>query len=132
MNPHFQKTLEEGIKNYLSDAQYVAVHVSSWHMSIFYEYYTTFEDLVAAKGYEYIDPMCYSEIREVLDLKDNKMVYSDDENYDVIGLISNAKQYCELHKDDPNLKPKIVEPETFEPLTEERLLAIATKNSKHI
>ena len=132
MNPKYNCVLEEGVKNYSFDEQYVAVHVSHWHMSIFYEYYTTFDELVAAKGYEYIDPMCYSKIVEVLDLKQNKLVYSSDDDLDVIGLISDAKRYYELHKDDPKLKPKIVEPQTFDILTEKRLMEIATKNSKNI
>jgi len=131
MNHHFQKVLDTGIKNAPLDVQYVAVQVSSCHMTIFYEYYTTFEELVRAKGYEEINPQCYSIISEVWDLKQNKVVYSTDapidEDYDTIGLIAASKQYYEEHKDDPELKPKIVPPETFDILTEERLMSIVTK-----
>ena len=136
MNKHYQSVLDTGIKNAPLDVQYVAVQVSSCHMTIFYEYYTTFEELVRAKGYEEIDPQCYSIISEVWDLKQNKVVYSTDapidEDYDTIGLIAASKKYYEEHKDDPALKPKIVPPKTFDLLTEERLMAIATKNSKNI
>jgi len=132
MYKHYQSVLDAGIENAPLDEQYVAVQVSSGHMSIFYEYYTTFEKLVRAKGYEEIDPQCYSNIKEVWNLKENKLAYSSDDDYDDIGLTTASKQYYELHKDDPELKPKIVEPDPVIPLTEERLMVIATNNSKNM
>lgn len=132
MNNHIKEILDEGIKNAPLDSKYVVIKVSSWHMSIFYEHYKTFDKLVSDKGYELIDPLCYSQIRVVWNLKENKLDYSSDDNYDDIGLTTSSKQYYELHKDDPELKPKIVEPDPVIPLTEERLMVIATNNSKNM
>ena len=101
-------------------------------MSVFYEHYKTFDKVVADKGYELIDPLCYSQIRAVWNLKENKLAYSSNDSYDDIGLTTASKQYYELHKDNPKLKPKIEEPVPVIPLTEERLMAIATKSSYRI
>jgi hypothetical protein len=125
MNIHFQHVLDDGISKAPADAIFVAVHVCSSHMSVFYDHYATFEKLVSDKGFELIEPQCYSNIVVVWDLKENRLVF--DRDCDHIGLGDASVRYYELHKDDP--KPKPVEPEPIIPLTDDRLMVIAEKTS---
>lgn len=123
----FERVLTKGIQNAPEGTNYVAVHVSSGHMAIFYEYYDTLQDIDKEKGYELIVPQCASNIKIVWDMKAEELVY-----YDLIGLTSSAHDYWEDHRGDPCILPK-VEPEIPQkPFTEDVLMEIATKTSNRI
>jgi len=98
--PHFAKVLKDGIHKAPSDKSFVAVHVSSWHMSIFYEYYDTLQEIEKEKGYELVDPVCYSTIKLVWSLKENLLLFYDD-----IGMVNEAHDQWNEQKDLPKPEP---------------------------
>lgn len=122
----FKKTLEEGIKSIPSDKKFVALHVSCAHMSVFCEYYDDLSSIGKEKGYELIEPQCYSSIKIVWDCEENTLLYCD-----LIGLTYDAFDYWRNNKDNPELKPKEIKPEPSKPVTEQILLNIATKYAKN-
>lgn len=103
INPSFAHSLKEGIRRAPKGAKYVAVHVSSWHMSIFWETYSNIQDVERALALPLIDPMCYSHIKLVWELEEEKLVF-----YNSMDLVAGAHDFWEHHKDDEEFKPQIV------------------------
>ena len=103
INPHFAKCLKDGIHDSPKGSKYVAVHVSSWHMSIFWEAYDDLRKVEEAIAYPLIDPMCYSCVKLVWAVEDEELVF-----YNAMGFVESAHEFWENHKDDESYKPKIV------------------------
>lgn len=58
---------------------YMTINVSSWHMAIFPEYHKTKAEVQAMLDHEKEDPMCYSRVTLVYDLKKRVTVYSSED-----------------------------------------------------
>lgn len=105
---NFAECLQDGIHDAPKGAKYVAVHVSSGHMSIFCEYYTAVQDIEKDMAAILIDGQAYSQIKLVWDIEAEELLY-----YDAMGFTSGAHDYCMEHKDDP--KPVYVPPPPIPP-----------------
>lgn len=97
INPAFLQCLEKGIKKAPDGTKFIAVHVSSWHMSIFYEFYTNCRGVEKALAQPLLDPMCYSTIKLVWAVEEQELVF-----YNAMGFVSAAHAYWKENKDDPN------------------------------
>jgi hypothetical protein len=93
-NHHYSKILKDGIWNAPKDKKYVALHVCSSQMYIFCEYYDHLHEIKKAKGYELVEPQCYSNIIMVYDLVEKEMLF-----YDLIGMVFDAHDQWEEQKD---------------------------------
>ena len=102
INPSFANCLQKGIEDSPKGAEYVAVHVSSWHMSIFCEYYKNLDEVKKTIAQPLIDPMCYDTVKLVWEIKAKELVY-----YDVAGLISEAHNFWKENKDNPAAKEAV-------------------------
>lgn len=97
INPSFAKCLQEGIEEAPKGTKFVAVHVSSWHMAIFYEWYSNCQDMEKAVAQPLLDPMCYSQVKLVWEIEGQQLVFCD-----AMGLVSAAHDYWEENKDNPD------------------------------
>lgn len=62
--------------------KYMSVNNSSWHMSVFPEFHTNLEDIHHKQLHEKGEPMCYSNMSVVWDLKEDKPIFIwDDESH---------------------------------------------------
>ena len=93
----FRKILQEGIENIPSTKKYVALHVSSAHMSIYYEYYNTIDEIQKEKSKELLDPQNYSIIKIIWDCEDKELMYYDLSNltYDAFDHWKTESNYKE-------------------------------------
>lgn len=103
INPHFVHTLQRGIDNNPKPdgAKFITVEVSSCHMSVFYEYYNTLQEIGKAKGYELYEGQCYSHIVLVWDIETEDLLY-----FDAVGVTSEAHYAWDKFKDSDDWKPK--------------------------
>lgn len=102
IDPSFAKCLKNGKYAAPKGTKFIAVHVSSWHMSIFYECYSNIQDVVKAIAQPLIDPMCYSHVKLVWDVEREYLVF-----YNSMGLVSSAHEFWQENKDNPAAKEAI-------------------------
>ena len=102
INPHFSKCLKNGIHEAPKGTKYIAVHVSTWHMRVFVDYYSNIQDVEKAIAQELIDPMCYSTVKLVWELEEEKLIF-----YNCMDLLCSAHNFWKENKDNPAAKEAV-------------------------